>query len=115
MAASTDAAAERRAAVRAAIVGGDVDSLRALGTRLRDEGHPVTPDELRADLKELGAVKVESPDGPRYAIPVEEPSTEPPAAVAALVADPDWPIQVAVAAVVVVFVLVALVGWLIAL
>ena len=106
------AVAARRGAARAEIVAGGIDSLRTLGTRLRDQGHAVTPDELRADLREIGAIKVEGPDGPVYAVAVPTGTdVAVPAPAAALLADPDWPVQVAVVAVVVVFLALGLLGW----
>ena len=108
---------ERRSAVRDAVVAGGVDTLRTLGRRLHDEGISAGPDDLRTDLRALGALKVVGPDGPVYALPAEGEGHVPrrtPKLATELVADPDWPLQLAVVAVLVLFLLVGLVGWIIA-
>lgn len=116
--AGTSPSTERRALVRAEVAAGGVTGLKDLAGRLADAGVDVTPDQLRADLRALGAVRVEGPDGPVLAIPVDGDRSAgrgaAPATLAATVADDaDWKLQVGVLVVVVVFVLVALLGWLI--
>ncbi|MCU1372494.1 MAG: hypothetical protein JWO77_3688 [Ilumatobacteraceae bacterium] len=115
MAASSDAAA-RRAEVERQLASGDITGLRALAARLDDEGIAVTPDELRADVRSLGAVRVRRRDTSVLALPVDGPARpggSSPRLAAAVTSDPDWPVQVGVAVVVAVFALIALLGWLI--
>lgn len=114
---STGAAA-RRDEVRRQVAAGDVAGLRELAARLEAEGVTVTPDVLRADLRALGVVRVERGEASVLAIPVDGPAPKGPGTVterlaAEVSSDPDWPIQLGVAAVVAVFVLVGLLGWLI--
>ena len=111
-------ASERRAQVRRQLASGDVASLRELAGRLQDDGVTVTPDELRADVRALGAVRVQHGDGTVLALPVDDPGTRASGGAvdrltAEVVADPDWPLQAGVVAVVALFLLVALAGWLI--
>lgn len=114
--------AERRAAVRAELASGGVDGLRTLADRLEARGVAAEPDALRGDLRALGAIRVAGADGPVLAVPVErtgrggQPGSgqgAPPALTAVIAADADWPLQLAVLVVVAVFLLVAVVGWLI--
>ena len=110
--------ADRRAAVRAALGSGEVTGLRMLAERLEADGFEVAPDALRADVRSLGAVRVQHGESSVLALPVApegrgaDRSAAPPLA-AEIAADPDWKLQVGVAAVVIVFLLVALLGWLI--
>ena len=118
--ASTRRRAARRETVRQAIVASGPLGLRELAERLEAEGHPMSREELRADVRALGAIRVETPDGPMLAIPIDEDAPGANGSVAELLqaevsADPDWRLQVGVAVVVAVFVLVALLGWLISL
>lgn len=109
--------AGRRAKVREQLASGDVASLRDLAGRLKDDGVTVTPESLRADVRALGAVRVQHGDDTVLALPVDDVATKPsgPAALLAaeVSADPDWRIQVGVVAVVALFLLVAFAGWLI--
>ncbi|WP_426571046.1 hypothetical protein [Aquihabitans sp. McL0605] len=112
------ATTERRAQVRQELAAGDVPGLRVLADRLEAHGFTVTPDELRADVRALGAVRVEHGEGSVLALPVDGDSgasapVAAPKLTAVVSADPDWRLQVGVAAVVVVFLVVALLGWLI--
>ncbi len=108
----------RREAVRGYLAAGDVTSLRDLAGRLQSDGVAVTPDELRSDVRALGAIRVEHGDGTALALPVDDLVTRPEGRATARLAaevsaDPDWRIQVGVAVVVVAFLVVALLGWLI--
>lgn len=112
---------ERRAAVERELVRGDVVGLRELAGRLESEGITVTPEVLRADVRALGAVRVQKGATSVLALPVDaggragsgSEGRVPPRLAAEISADPDWSVQVGVVAVVVVFMLVALLGWLI--
>ena len=109
---------ERRAAVRRELAAGDVTSIRDLAGRLQAEGLEVTPEALRGDVRALGALRVQHGDGTVLALPVDDPSPRAAGGTSARLAaevsaDPDWRIQVGVVAVVALFLLVALVGWLI--
>jgi hypothetical protein len=111
--------------VRRELALGDVAGLRDLAGRLESEGIAVSPDVLRADVRALGAVRVQRGGSSVLALPVDDGSGRPTGpggsadagATARLAneisADPDWKLQVGVVAVVAVFVLVALLGWLI--
>ncbi len=112
-----------RALLRQEIVVGPKD----LASRLEAEGHTVELADLRADLRSLGVTRVEGPRGARLAVPIDQPSRSgrsedgrgaqrphPPAPLGQLLGDPDWPLQLVVVAVVTVFVLAGLVGWLVA-
>jgi arginine repressor len=116
MATPSSTTVERRAAVRRELAAGDVTGLRDLAARLQAADIAVTPDALRADVRSLGAIRVQHGEGSVLALPVGDAA---PAGrttdrlVAEVSSDPDWPIQVGVAAVVGVFLLVALLGWLI--
>mgnify|MGYP001071054148 CR=1 FL=1 len=107
----------RRARVRQQLAAGDVAGLRDLAGRLKDDGVTVTPEALRADVRALGAIRVQRGDGTVLALPVDDGSgrgSGPAALLAAEVSsDPDWRIQVGVVAVVALFLLVAFAGWLI--
>lgn len=110
---------ERRAQVRRQLAVGDVATLRDLAGRLQDDGVAVTPEELRADVRALGAIRVQHGDGTVLALPVDDPAGRAAGGrtverlTAEVSADPDWRIQVGVVAVVAVFLLVGLLGWLI--
>lgn len=112
-------AAVRRAEVERQLASGDVTGLRALAKRLDDEGISVTPDELRADVRSLGAVRVRHGETSVLALPVDGPakagasSSSTSRLAAEVTSDPDWPIQVGVAVVVGAFLVIALLGWLI--
>lgn len=112
-----DGGAARRAEVERQLAAGDVTGLRSLASRLEGAGIAVTPDELRADVRSLGAVRVRHGDTSVLALPVDGPARSGGSAAdrlrAEVTADPDWPIQIGVAVVVAVFVLVGLLGWLI--
>jgi hypothetical protein len=112
----------RRAEVRRHLAEGDVSGLRDLASRLEAAGIDVTPDELRSDVRALGAIRVQHGASSVLALPVDgggtPAGTGAPAArsgrlAAEVSADPDWPIQVGVVAVVVVFLVIGLLGWLI--
>lgn len=108
----------RRAEVRRQLAEGDVSGLRDLASRLDAAGIDVTPDELRSDVRALGAIRVQQGASSVLALPVDGPAARAPDAgsgrlVAEVSADPDWPIQVGVAAVVAVFLVIGLLGWLI--
>lgn len=110
---------ERTAAVRELLVAGEATGLRSIAESLHAQGIEAGPEELRADLRRLGAVRVQGSDGPRLALPVgrdaDGAAAGPGAGLpAALVADPDWPLQLAVTVVVAVFLVVGLLGWLLA-
>ena len=113
-----DGAAERRALVRQELAAGDVTGLRMLADRLATRDVVAGPDELRSDVRALGAVRVQAGDASVLALPVDPDARSVPAGPAPLLAnevsrDPDWKLQVGVVAVVAVFLLVAFVGWLI--
>lgn len=119
--AATDPRA-RRAEARRLLADGDVTGLRELASRLEAEGFEVTPDELRADVRALGAIRVQHGDSSVLALPVDGApggagargaDREQGRLAAEISADPDWPIQVGVAAVVAVFLVIGLLGWLI--
>lgn len=101
-------AGERRAAVRSAIVAGGVTGPADLAARLEQHGIEVAPEELRGHLRALGVVRVAGPDGPVLAVPAER-GTAPPPALA-----PDRVLQLTVVAVAAAFLLVGLLGWLLA-
>lgn len=85
---------------------------------MAEAGYDVSPDQLRSDVRALGAVRIEGPDGPVLALPVDVAdgsAGEAPKLAAVVTADPDWRLQVGVVIVVALFVLVALLGWLISL
>lgn len=107
----------RRARVRQQLAAGDVASLRDLAGRLKDDGVTVTPEALRADVRALGAIRVQHGDDTVLALPVDEVAARPSGTTALLAAevsaDPDWRLQVGVVAVVALFLLVAFAGWLI--
>jgi hypothetical protein len=106
----------RRDEVERLLGQGDVTGLRDLATRLQAAGITVTPDELRADVRALGAVRVRHGDSAVLALPLDGSAARRPAdagLTAEIAADPDWPIQLGVVAVVAVFLLVGLLGWLI--
>jgi hypothetical protein len=116
--ASADAAA-RRAEIERRLAAGDVTGLRALAARLDGAGIAVTPDQLRAEVRSLGAIRVRHGDTSVLALPVDGADRSrgrgagTQRLAAEVTSDPDWPIQVGVAAVVAVFLLVGLLGWLI--
>lgn len=108
----------RRAEVERQLAGGDVSGLKALAARLDEQGIAVTPDELRADVRSLGGIRVRHGDSSVLALPVDGPARAPAGTGSArlsaeIASDPDWPIQLGVALVVGVFLLIALLGWLI--
>lgn len=106
----------RLAVVRAALATGEVDSLRTLAARVADAGFEVGPDQLRADLRRLGVVRVEGSAGVVLAVPAGDdrsPARSSPGLRARVAADADWPLQVAVAVVVALFLVVGLAAWLI--
>jgi DNA-binding IclR family transcriptional regulator len=116
----------RRTEVERHLAEGDVAGLRALAERLEADGLAVTADELRADVRSLGAIRVRRGESSVLALPVDGPAGRRSGSdrsdraggsdgrlVAEVSADPDWPIQVGVAAVVVVFLVIGLLGWLI--
>ena len=112
--------AARRRAVRDLVVAGGVTGPRDLAGRLADAGIDAPPDALRADLRALGVVRVQGPDGPVLAVPEDRgaaaasPATRPCAngLVAEITSDPDWKLQVVVLSVVLAFLLAGLVAWL---
>ncbi|MCU1453879.1 MAG: hypothetical protein JWN46_2025 [Acidimicrobiales bacterium] len=118
-----EAAAERRQTVRTLLRAGEVRGPRDLRRRLGERGYVVDDEELRGDLQAVGAVRVDGPAGPRLGLADwsragdERPDDPAPGSaagvVAAVRADPDWPLQVVVVAVAAVFVLVGFLGWLI--
>mgnify|MGYP001160337894 CR=1 FL=1 len=112
------APADRRAAVRAALATGEVSGLRMLAERVEAAGFEVEPDVLRADVRSLSAVRVQRGDTSVLALPMAPEGrgadrTPAPKLTAEISADPDWKLQVGVAAVVIVFLVVAVIGWLI--
>ena len=119
--------ADRRALVRDLVVSGAVDGPKDIARELSTAGVDVDAEILRGDLRALGAVRVVGAEGPTLAILTDkaavpappEPATtkgkKPQGRLAAEVtADPDWPLQVVVAAVAVAFLLIALLVWAIA-
>lgn len=110
---------QRRAEVRKQLAAGDVANLRDLFSRLQAGGVEVAPDVLRADVRALGAIKVQHGDDTVLALPADDAAAPKPGGTAAerlaaeVSADPDWRIQVGVVVVVALFLLVALIGWLI--
>ena len=111
--------AARRRAVRDLVVAGGVTGPRDLAGRLADAGIDAPPDALRADLRALGVVRVQGPDGPVLAVPEDRGVAASPAArpgagglVAEITSDPDWKLQVVVLSVVLAFLLAGLVAWL---
>lgn len=115
----------RREAIRELLRTEAIAGPRELADRLAAEGHEVGPADLRADLRRLGAIRVEGPDGPRLAVAVDgaaavggsggpTPAAGRPDPLGQLTGDPDWPLQAVVVAVVLVFVLAGLVAWLVA-
>jgi len=115
---------DRRELVRNLVVSGAVDGPKDIARELADAGVDVDADILRGDLRAVGAVRVAGADGPTLAILVDkthapapthtEPakSKKPQGKLAAEVtSDPDWPLQVVVAAVAVAFLLVAVLVW----
>ncbi len=110
----------RRKEIRRRLATGDIASLRDLAGRLQDDGITVTPDVLRADVRALGAIRVQHGEGSVLALPVDDSAGRPAAGAAERLtaeigADPDWRLQVGVVAVVALFLLVGLLGWLISL
>lgn len=110
----------RRAEVERQLAAGDVSGLKALAARLDEQGITATADELRADVRALGGIRVRHGDSSVLALPVDGAGTRGPSTGsstgrlnAEITSDPDWPIQLGVAIVVGVFLLVALLGWLI--
>jgi hypothetical protein len=112
-------AGARRAEVRRQLAAGDVTGLRDLAGRLHDDGVDITPEALRSDVRALGAIRVQHGDETVLALPVDDPAhrsgsgTSTERLTAEVVADPDWRIQAGVVAIVALFLLVALLGWLI--
>jgi hypothetical protein len=125
--------AERRRAVRAAIVAGGVTGPRDLVDQLELLGIAAEPDDVRGDLRALGAIRVAGPDGPVLALPAPGSgggpgggsgggggggggAGAPPAErlTAAITSDPDWKLQAVVVAVVLAFVLAGLLTWALA-
>jgi hypothetical protein len=120
MAVAPTSAAKRRREVRHLLATGEITSLRDLAGRLQDEGIATTPEALRADVRSLGAIRVQHGEGSVLALPADDragaASGGPaPLLAAEIAADPDWRMQVGVVAVVALFLLVALAGWLISL
>ena len=109
-----EAEAVRRRAVRDLVVAGDITGPRQLAGRLAELGHPTSADDLRADLRALGAVRVVGPSGPVLAVPVDRAGAAPGEGglVAEITADPDWKLQAVVLTVVLAFLLAGLVAWL---
>ena len=110
---------QRREQVRRELGSGQVTGLRDLASRLQAEGIAAGPDQLRADARALGAVRVQMGETSVLALPVGsdgKPAAQP-STVGVLAAevssDPDWKLQVGVVAVVALFLLVAFLGWLI--
>lgn len=121
---------ERRELVRELVVSGEATGPKDLARHLADAGCDVGPDVLKRDLRALGAVRVVSPDGPVLAIAIDASRASAAATsadggaprstsrdaggtlTAQITSDPDWPLQVVVAAVALAFFLVALVAWL---
>lgn len=111
---------ERRALVRRELATGEITGLRMLADRLAAHDVVAGPDELRADVRALGALRVQVGDASVLALPVDgdgRPTSTAPAPLAAneLSRDPDWTLQLGVVVVVAVFLLVAFAGWLISL
>jgi hypothetical protein len=113
--------AERRRAVRAAIVAGGATGPRDLVDQLAVLGIDADPDDVRADLRSLGAIRVTGPDGPVLALPAgnapvgaraDAPARERLASV--ITSDPDWKLQAVVLAVVLAFFLAGLATWALA-
>lgn len=113
--------AERRRAVRMLVVAGGVAGPRDLADRLAERGIESSPDELRADLRALGVVKVVGAEGPVLAVAVDRGASAAGGSsrsgagrgvVAEVTADPDWKLQAVVLAVVLAFLLAGLVAWL---
>lgn len=112
-------AAERRA-VREHLEAGDVASLRDLAGRLLADGIEVTPEVLRADVRDLGAIRAKHGEGTLLVLPLDDAAVRADGPVTERLAvevshDPDWKIQVGVVAVVALFLLVGFLGWLLSL
>ncbi len=111
----------RRAGVRRELEAGDVTGLKDLAARLEAQDISVTPEELRADVRALGAVRVQHGGDAVLALLVDDGGRRARGTAGTasqrlrneVSADPDWRLQVGVAAVVVGFLVVGLLGWLI--
>ncbi len=111
-----------RDVVRRTLAAGGVTGPGDLSARLADAGLHRDPDEVRAHLRALGAVRGAGPDGPVLAVPVDRagtpvgPTAGPAGPVASLGgdADPDRTLQLTVVLVAAAFLVVGLLGWLIA-
>ena len=108
---------DRRTLVRSELATGEVTGLRMLADRLAARDVVAGPDELRADVRALGAVRVQVGDTSVLALPVDASGRSSSPAAATLLGnelsrDPDWKLQVGVVAVVALFLLVAFAGWL---
>ncbi|HEY4377108.1 MAG TPA: hypothetical protein VGM93_08105 [Acidimicrobiales bacterium] len=109
---------DRRRAIRRIVRSQAVRGPRELRRLLGEAGFAVDPDTVRSDLAELGAFRDGTGDDAAIALP--EPGTsrgsvandERSTVAATVLEDPDWPLQLVVVAVVALFILVGLIGWL---